>query len=226
MLSQAACWAPSRRTAARASLHSSEWCHALKSVHPRAAHLRKPRVQALQTNAGALEPEPTTSYSSSSEGEGPSEMEEGKRKLRILCLHGYTQNASVSTVSCRSDCSSQATVQVTWTLCDIRAPLERQFMPLSRTLACPQVFKSRIGSMRKALKSRVEFLFMDAPHFPKAENDADLQAAGGTSSGRTWWHWEVRACTSMSAPRACALFAAHSMTAPGLWQSPFEYLDK
>ena len=45
--------------------------------------------------------------------------------------------------------------------------------------------------MRKALKSRVEFIFMDAPHEAKGE-EAEIRAAGGTGDHpRTWWHWEV-----------------------------------
>ena len=45
--------------------------------------------------------------------------------------------------------------------------------------------------MRKALKSRAEFIFMDAPHEAKGE-EAEIRAAGGTGDHpRTWWHWEV-----------------------------------
>ena len=55
----------------------------------------------------------------------------------------------------------------------------------------PQIFRSRIGSMRKALKSRAEFFFVDAP-FPVAPEAADEQAvaeSGGSSGavGRSWW---------------------------------------
>lgn len=51
-----------------------------------------------------------------------------------------------------------------------------------------QIFRSRIGSLRKALKSRAEFVFMDAPFL--AEGDAAAVAeSGGDSSqqGRSWW---------------------------------------
>ena len=54
-----------------------------------------------------------------------------------------------------------------------------------------QVFRGRIGSMRKALKSRAEFIFVDAQHEAKGE-EAEIRAAGGTGDHpRTWWHWEV-----------------------------------
>jgi hypothetical protein len=48
----------------------------------------------------------------------------------------------------------------------------------------------RVGSMRKALKSRVEFEFLDAPFLAgdhlSAEQIAEL---GGSASGRTWIKW-------------------------------------
>ena len=54
-----------------------------------------------------------------------------------------------------------------------------------------QVFSGKIGSMRKALKSRAEFMFMDAPHEAQGE-EAEIRAAGGTGEyPKTWWHWEV-----------------------------------
>ncbi|BDA48958.1 Esterase OVCA2 [Coccomyxa sp. Obi] len=68
------------------------------------------------------------------------------RKLRILCLHGYLQNA--------------------------------------------EVFRGRIGSLRKGLKSRAEFFFVDAPHLAQGE-EAEIRAAGGTGDHpRAWWTWE------------------------------------
>ncbi|KAL6760299.1 alpha/beta-hydrolase [Haematococcus lacustris] len=69
------------------------------------------------------------------------------KKLKLLCLHGYTQNA--------------------------------------------ETFSSRIGSLRKALKSRCDFVFVDAP-FPSTglpgSDDAD-EAQGLASGGRSWWQW-------------------------------------
>ncbi|KIY94360.1 hypothetical protein MNEG_13602 [Monoraphidium neglectum] len=51
-------------------------------------------------------------------------------------------------------------------------------------------FRMRVGSMRKALKSRVEFEFLDAPFLAgdhlSAEQIAEL---GGSASGRTWIKW-------------------------------------
>ncbi|KAL4448145.1 hypothetical protein ABPG75_005364 [Micractinium tetrahymenae] len=69
------------------------------------------------------------------------------RKLRILCLHGYLQNA--------------------------------------------EVFRSRIGSLRKALKSRAEFVFLDAPYLAEPGSDAAVAESGGErgSPGRSWWQW-------------------------------------
>ena len=72
------------------------------------------------------------------------------RKLRVLCLHGYLQNA--------------------------------------------ELFRSRIGSLRKGLKSRAEFFFVDAPYLVEAAADAGAEeeaaesdAGGSTSTGRSWW---------------------------------------
>ncbi len=95
-----------------------------------------------------------------------------KTKLRILCLHGYLQNSEVSQgVSCR--CS------------------QCEMSPEARTLCSVQVFSGKIGSMRKALKSRAEFIFMDAPHEAEGE-EAEIRAAGGTGEHpKTWWLWEV-----------------------------------
>lgn len=44
--------------------------------------------------------------------------------------------------------------------------------------------------MRKALKSRAEFLFVDAPYLAEnaSSEDAD-DSAGSTIGGRTWWQW-------------------------------------
>lgn len=72
-------------------------------------------------------------------------MTVAERKLRILCLHGYLQNA--------------------------------------------EVFKNRIGSLRKALKSRAEFVFLDAPYLAQAANEQEVREAGGGEAGRSWWEW-------------------------------------
>ncbi|KAL4518337.1 hypothetical protein Ndes2526A_g01226 [Nannochloris sp. 'desiccata'] len=69
------------------------------------------------------------------------------RKLKILCLHGYLQNA--------------------------------------------EIFRSRIGSMRKSLKSHAEFVFVDAPYLTESATEQDVAESGGStaSEGRTWWQW-------------------------------------
>ena len=69
-----------------------------------------------------------------------------QRKLKILCLHGYLQNAAV--------------------------------------------FRSRIGSLRKGLKSRAEFFFVDAPYLVEAADDAETaesDGGGSAGAGRSWW---------------------------------------
>lgn len=54
-----------------------------------------------------------------------------------------------------------------------------------------QVFRGRIGSLRKGLKSRADFFFVDAPHLAKGE-EAEIRAAGGSGDHpRAWWTWEV-----------------------------------
>jgi predicted esterase len=83
------------------------------------------------------------------------------RLLKVLCLHGYLQDAAI--------------------------------------------FKSRIGSMRKALKSRLEFVFIDAPFMasPSAlasqssqgpqqasEEAADESGTEAVGQGRSWWQWQ------------------------------------
>ncbi|KAK9830318.1 hypothetical protein WJX72_010963 [[Myrmecia] bisecta] len=76
------------------------------------------------------------------------EQGQGERqKLRILCLHGYLQNA--------------------------------------------ETFRAKIGSVRKALKSRAEFFFVDAPHPVQIQDEQQVQAEGGTrDSPRAWWTWK------------------------------------
>ncbi|GLC38996.1 hypothetical protein PLESTB_001773500 [Pleodorina starrii] len=69
-------------------------------------------------------------------------------KLKLLCLHGYMQNA--------------------------------------------EIFRNRLGSMRKALKSRVEFVFVDAPFeaqgLPGSSDEPD-EAVQGVQGGRSWWQY-------------------------------------
>lgn len=57
-----------------------------------------------------------------------------------------------------------------------------------------EVFRSRMGSTRKALKSRCEFVFVDAPHIVDAATQAQLAGDDGVvDNARTWWRWTV--CT-------------------------------
>ena len=62
----------------------------------------------------------------------------------------------------------------------------------SRSLDPTQVFRSRIGSLRKALKSRAEFCFVDAPYAVDAglADDQAVRESGGAGGGRTWWNWQ------------------------------------
>lgn len=45
------------------------------------------------------------------------------------------------------------------------------------------VFRNKIGSMRKAMKRRAEFVFVDAPFVVKELQDGQEQ------QGRSWWEW-------------------------------------
>lgn len=72
-------------------------------------------------------------------------------KLKVLCLHGFTQNA--------------------------------------------ETFRAKTGSVRKSLKSKVEFVFLDAPHSAAGFFDEADRSALGTTDGadadpvgpRAWW---------------------------------------
>lgn len=76
------------------------------------------------------------------------DMQTSPNKLKMLCLHGYLQNADV--------------------------------------------FRSRMGSTRKALKSRCEFVFVDAPHLVDAATQKQLTGDNGVvDNARTWWRWTV-----------------------------------
>ena len=100
-------------------------------------------------------------------------------KLRILCLHGYLQNAEVFHAFMTS---------LVLYACLAGSSTSHTENP---SADYTQVFSGRIGSMRKALKSRAEFIFIDAPHEAVGE-EAETRAAEGTGDHpRTWWHWEV-----------------------------------
>ena len=51
-----------------------------------------------------------------------------------------------------------------------------------------QEFAGKVGSVRKGLKSRADFIFIDAPHHV----DAQQSLAGNTiADPRAWWTWQV-----------------------------------
>lgn len=101
------------------------------------------------------------------------------RKLRILCLHGYLQNGEVRRVQ-SAGCGGQFFV----------LGASANMSPPSPPCVV-QVFRSRIGSLRKALKSRAEFVFVDAPFAvaPEATSAQAVAESGGSSGavGRSWW---------------------------------------
>ena len=99
-------------------------------------------------------------------------------KLRVLCLHGYMQNAEVM----------MGGLGRGWQTGSVRARA-----PTGPPLCThAQVFRSRLGSMRKALKSRAEFVFVDAPHEERSapalgggeEQQQAVEERRGV--GRTW----------------------------------------
>eukprot|EP00210_Caulerpa_lentillifera_P004286 g4089.t1 len=52
-----------------------------------------------------------------------------------------------------------------------------------------EIFRARIGSWRKGLKSKVDFIFIDAPHaIHDEEEEADI--VDGRAGGLSWWLWE------------------------------------
>ncbi len=56
-----------------------------------------------------------------------------------------------------------------------------------------QIFRARIGSLRKALKSRADLVFIDGPHALTATDDSLAAEAGAASANqRAWWSWQAR----------------------------------
>jgi hypothetical protein len=67
-------------------------------------------------------------------------------KMKLLCLHGFTQSADI--------------------------------------------FRMRLGSMRKGAKSQYEYFFIDAPFPAEASlTEEQLQKMGGRRAGYSWWQW-------------------------------------
>ena len=94
-------------------------------------------------------------------------------KLRILCLHGFLQNADS--------------------------------------------FRGKVGSLRKALKSRAELIFVDATHLAPSVDTSELRSAGGTESPRAWWTWQVGFQDSPYSPNSSGWSTAGMQdTEPGM----------
>lgn len=77
---------------------------------------------------------------------------------------------------------------------EVAAPIEDRklrILCLHGYLQNGEVFRSRIGSLRKALKSRAEFFFMDAPYLAEPDSDAAVADSGGERGlqGCSWWQW-------------------------------------
>ena len=87
------------------------------------------------------------------------------RKLKILCLHGYLQNSKVGQLFCMLLSTSES----------------------SCAMVC-QEFAGKLGSLRKALKSRADFIFIDAPHVVPSQHDMPESTS---SEQRAWWTWEA-----------------------------------
>ena len=99
-------------------------------------------------------------------------------KLRILCLHGYQQSGEVG-------CARRGA----------SAPCAQPPCRWSQAQQCSddeQVFSSRIGSVRKALRSRADFHFVDAPTLARPEPGWASETNEKRPVGRTWWEWTVR----------------------------------
>ena len=43
--------------------------------------------------------------------------------------------------------------------------------------------------MRKSLKSRAEFVFVDAPYLAEGATEQEAAESGGSADGRSWWQW-------------------------------------
>jgi hypothetical protein len=66
--------------------------------------------------------------------------------------------------------------------------------PAVRTL---QVFRARVGSLRKALKSRADLVFVDGPHAVTAVDSGLAAEAGGADTHQcAWWSWQARVTAS------------------------------
>lgn len=56
------------------------------------------------------------------------------------------------------------------------------------THLCTQDFAGKLGSLRKALKSRAELIFIEAPHAVDADQSISETCVDGP---RAWWTWQA-----------------------------------
>uniref|UniRef100_A0A7S0UTR4 Serine hydrolase domain-containing protein n=1 Tax=Polytomella parva TaxID=51329 RepID=A0A7S0UTR4_9CHLO len=76
-----------------------------------------------------------------------------------------------------------------------------------------EVFRARIGSIRKALKSRADFIFLNGP-FPAKQLPGQSEAVQG---GLSWWDWEIQSGGTPGRPAMAALYRGwFETTAPML----------
>ena len=100
-------------------------------------------------------------------------------KLQVLCLHGYLQNSEVSNSACQPEV--------------LKETIGATISPFK------QVFRAKIGSLRKGLKSRVDFHFVDAPHSAIVADESEVTASGGTADRPlAWWTWQVICTAAMN----------------------------
>lgn len=53
------------------------------------------------------------------------------------------------------------------------------------------VFRSRLGHLRKGLKAKCDFFFLDAPHAAPGEPEVEgMDGAGTREDPRSWWVWD------------------------------------
>ncbi len=132
----------------------------------------------------------------------------GAGKLRILCLHGYLQNAQVIHYLLSTAQSDMPFFDTDGMAC----------------MHCMQTFSNKIGSVRRALKSRAEMIFIDAPHLVASTTAEDMAGMGGSQEqSRGWFTWQVEADTaSFAAPSSsCSLSLVACPTSGQLTQMHF-----
>ncbi|CAD7700868.1 unnamed protein product [Ostreobium quekettii] len=71
-----------------------------------------------------------------------------------------------------------------------------RFLCLHGYLQNSEMFRGKMGSWRKGLKSRVEFVFIDAPHVAFDADNGTAAECGGRPGGKSWWLWTDTASTA------------------------------